>query len=45
MEVFLDIITVNKEEKIIPLHMHNKKLFVMVLREILKERFLIIEYK
>ena len=45
MEVFLDIITIKKEEKIIPLHMHNKKLFVMVLREILKERFLIIEYK
>lgn len=45
MENFLDIITVNKEEKIIPLHMGNKVLFILVLKEILGERFAIIEDK
>ena len=45
MENFLDIITINKEEKIIPLHMGNKVLFILVLKEILGERFTIVEDK
>lgn len=45
METFIDIVTVNKEEKIIPLHMGNKLLFVLVLKEILGNRFSILEDK
>lgn len=45
METFLDIITVNKEEKIIPLHMGNKILFILVLKELLGNRFTIVEDK
>jgi len=45
MEVFIDIVTINKEEKIIPLHMGNKILFVRVLRELLGNRFSIVEDK
>lgn len=45
METFIDIVTVNKEEKIIPLHMGNKVLFVLVLKEILGNRFSVLEEK
>lgn len=43
MLIFLDIITVNKEEKIIPLNMGNKVLFVVVIKELLGNRFEIVE--
>jgi len=45
LEPFLDIVTINKEEKIIPLNMGNKLMFILVLKELVGNRFSIVEEK
>ena len=41
LQVILDIITTNRRQIIIPLYMKNKERFVLVMKEILKEKFFI----
>lgn len=41
LQVILDIITTNRRQIIIPLYMKNKERFVLVIKEILAEKFFI----